>query len=201
MIARWGRPYAFALLLLVSLAVVGVLGRWGGRTSTAGPVPPKLGVNLIAYADLDGQIMTSHPDGSSPAKLSPDLGFFTWPVWSPDSNQLAFSGIPLEGTMPGDLTLYHVDLDDAEPRAIFENAPGVGPILNRLPHYPIWPGFPINTLFYAALLWLLIPGPFVLRRFLRVRHGLCPKCAYPIGESAVCTECGRELPQRVRPAT
>ena len=138
MIRRWGRPYAFALLLLASLAVVGVLGRWGGRTSTAEPVPPKLGVNLIAYADRDGQIMTAQPDGSSPVKLSPDRGFFTWPVWSPDSNQLAFSGIPLEGNVPGSLTLYHVDLDAAEPQAIFENAPGMGPILNRMPHYPIW---------------------------------------------------------------
>ncbi len=67
-----------------------------------------------------------------------------------------------------------------------------------LPHYPIWPGFPINTLFYAAILWLVIPGPFALRRFLRLKRGLCPKCAYPMGESAVCSECGRELPRRVR---
>ncbi len=59
-----------------------------------------------------------------------------------------------------------------------------------LPLRPTWPGFALNTLFYAALLWLLIPGPFALRRFLRVRRGLCPKCAYPMGESAVCSECG-----------
>ncbi len=62
------------------------------------------------------------------------------------------------------------------------------------PLRPLWPGFAIDTIFYAAILWLLIPGPFVLRRFLRVRRGLCPKCAYPMGESAVCTECGRSLP-------
>ncbi len=42
------------------------------------------------------------------------------------------------------------------------------------------------------------PGPFVLRRFLRVRRGLCPKCAYPIGESLVCTECGGALAKRAR---
>ncbi len=63
----------------------------------------------------------------------------------------------------------------------------------RVPLLPIWPGFAINTLFYAVILWLAIPGPFALRRFIRVRRGLCPKCAYPIGESAVCTECGAEL--------
>ena len=70
-----------------------------------------------------------------------------------------------------------------------------------LPLRPIWPGFAINTLFYATLLWLLIPAPFALRRFLRLKRGLCPKCAYPMGESEVCSECGCELPQCVRPAT
>ena len=59
---------------------------------------------------------------------------------------------------------------------------------------PTWPAFAINTIFYAALLGLLIYGP-ALRRFLRVRRGLCPKCAYPMGESAVCSECGQALPR------
>ncbi len=62
-----------------------------------------------------------------------------------------------------------------------------------IPLRPIWPGFAVNTLFYATILWLLIPGPFVLRRFLRLRRGLCSQCAYPMGESAVCTECGGAL--------
>lgn len=60
------------------------------------------------------------------------------------------------------------------------------------PYIPIWSGFFINTVFYAAVLWL-IPGSFVLRRHLRVRRGLCPKCAYPTGGSAVCSECGRPV--------
>ncbi len=67
-----------------------------------------------------------------------------------------------------------------------------------LPLRPIWPGFAINTIFYAALLWLLTVGPFTLRRFLRLRRGLCPRCAYPMGESAVCTECGMALRSRTR---
>ena len=70
-----------------------------------------------------------------------------------------------------------------------------------LPNGVIWPGFAINTLFYSIMLWLLIAGPFVFRWLIRLRCGLCPNCAYPIGESAVCTECGKELPKRVRPAT
>ncbi len=62
-----------------------------------------------------------------------------------------------------------------------------------LPWRPLWPGFAINMIFYATLPWLLIPGLVALRRFLRVRRGLCPKCAYPMGESSVCTECGGAL--------
>ncbi len=69
-----------------------------------------------------------------------------------------------------------------------------------LPKAVVWPGFAINTLFYATLLWLLMYGMSALRRFLRVRRGLCPKCAYPMGESAVCTECGIALPHRRRMA-
>jgi hypothetical protein len=59
-----------------------------------------------------------------------------------------------------------------------------------LPARPLWPGFAINTLFYAGILWLLFAAPFALRRRRRIKRGLCPGCAYPVGESDVCTECG-----------
>ena len=62
-----------------------------------------------------------------------------------------------------------------------------------LPFGPTWPGFAINTVFYAVLLWLLFAAPFALRRRRRIRRGLCPKCAYPVGDSRVCTECGKPL--------
>ena len=78
-------------------------------------------------------------------------------------------------------------------------AGGFGP--RALPLRPVWPGFAVNTLLYGTLLCLLSYLAIAVRRFLRLRRGLCPKCAYPMGESAVCTECGRELPQRVRAGT
>jgi hypothetical protein len=65
-----------------------------------------------------------------------------------------------------------------------------------LPLRPIWSGFIINTLFYAALAWFAVPGPFALRRLLRARRGLCMKCAYPIGAGEVCTECGAAVTPR-----
>ena len=58
------------------------------------------------------------------------------------------------------------------------------------PTRPLWPGFAIDTIFYAVVLWLPFAafGRFCRRR--RIKRGLCPACAYPVGESAVCTECG-----------
>jgi hypothetical protein len=81
---------------------------------------------------------------------------------------------------------------------------GFGPIDKEkrpIPFSPLWPGFAVNTLSYALILWLLILGPFAVRRSIRRRRGLCPQCAYPMGEAAVCTECGKPLPSRPRPAT
>jgi hypothetical protein len=62
-----------------------------------------------------------------------------------------------------------------------------------LPLRPLWPGFAINTIFYAAILWVLFFAPGAVRRTIRRRRGLCPACAYPIGTSSVCTECGTRL--------
>lgn len=63
----------------------------------------------------------------------------------------------------------------------------------HLPYKPLWGGMLFNTAFYAGLLWVLLFGPFALRRARRARRGLCLACAYPIGTSAICTECGRSV--------
>lgn len=70
--------------------------------------------------------------------------------------------------------------------APFQLEPG-WPVL--LPCKPMWPGFAIDTLFYAATSRLLFAAPFAWRRR-RTKRGLCAACAYPIGASDVCTECG-----------
>jgi len=76
---------------------------------------------------------------------------------------------------------------------------GIGAAANQtagvfLPLRPLWPGFLINTVFYALLLWLLFFAPFAARRALRRKRRLCEKCAYPVGTSPVCTECGAGVP-------
>lgn len=58
----------------------------------------------------------------------------------------------------------------------------------------ILPGFAINTMFYAAILWLVFAAPGFVRRRIRTRRGQCLACGYPNGSSDVCTECGKALP-------
>jgi hypothetical protein len=68
-----------------------------------------------------------------------------------------------------------------------------------LPLRPIWPGFAINTVFYALILWLLICGPNVLRRRMRRSRGLCTMCGYDLrGDiDAGCPECGWGRPRKM----
>ena len=59
-----------------------------------------------------------------------------------------------------------------------------------LPLRPILSGFALNTIFYAAILWLVFAAPGFVRRRIRIKRGQCPACGYPIGTNPVCTECG-----------
>ena len=64
-----------------------------------------------------------------------------------------------------------------------------------LPLRPTWPGFAINTIFYAMLLWLMMFASFSLRRTIRRKRGHCIKCGYDLrgAEHEVCPECGVEV--------
>lgn len=61
------------------------------------------------------------------------------------------------------------------------------------PYRPMWPGFAINTLFYALIIGLLQRGTIAFRRSSRRARNQCPACGYPRGTSPVCTECGEVL--------
>jgi tRNA(Ile2) C34 agmatinyltransferase TiaS len=67
----------------------------------------------------------------------------------------------------------------------------------------VFPGFAINTIFYAAMLWLLWIAPGKIRRFVRVHRGRCPACGYQIdsapGIGPRCSECGHLLTRPKKP--
>ncbi|MCH8166084.1 MAG: hypothetical protein IH889_10795 [Planctomycetes bacterium] len=100
------------------------------------------------------------------------------------------------------LALWSVWLDAGRPQqakpprvkhGIVTSLPWWGDYAPRiLPLRPIWPGFAINTIFYAAILWLPIRGPFALRRHIRRKRGLCVACGYDLrhADHDACPECG-----------
>ncbi len=62
-----------------------------------------------------------------------------------------------------------------------------------LPFLPLWPGFAINTLFYAAIAWGLWQVPLAIRRRRRRRNGLCVRCGCDLkglAHGSPCPECG-----------
>ena len=86
----------------------------------------------------------------------------------------------------------------AEPRNLIElpflhDPSWVRECQRALPIGLLWPGFWINTMVYALAAGLLIRAPLMLRRRRRIRRRLCAACAYPIGTSPSCTECGAQL--------
>ena len=120
--------FAALLFLLISAAIVPQL-----RPS----LDP--GVNLIAFVDADGDVMTMKPDGLQVNQVSPEVdGFFTWPTWSPDANTLVYSGVVDEGDSL-QLNLYASDTSGNASRVIYASEPGeVGLLAQGVVHYPLW---------------------------------------------------------------
>jgi hypothetical protein len=66
-------------------------------------------------------------------------------------------------------------------------------------------GFAINTIFYAAILWLGWVAPGKVRRLVRVRQHRCPACGFIIAPgtcaNGLCSECGATLPWMTKAST
>ncbi len=92
-------------------------------------------------------------------------------------------------TIGNDLASFYSEMSGRLELPWFER-----PWQNVVPYQPIWIGFGINTVFYAAPLWLLTLGPFAARRMIRRKRGRCIKCGYDLrgAEHEVCPECGAD---------
>jgi hypothetical protein len=77
-------------------------------------------------------------------------------------------------------------------------APGTAAVRRVLPTGIIWSGFLFNTFTFAAACFAVVRGCGLARQVLRYRAGCCCRCAYPIGVSPRCTECGASIPQMRR---
>ena len=134
---RIAMPLTFLLALVGLLAAIVVISTRAGDEPQPAPAP-EAAVDLIAYADPAGRIHVIDPEGLHDTTVSEESGFFTWPVWSPDASSLAFSGISAGSAGPPVLEMHGYDLDTGTTTRIYVNAPGMGPILNSMPHYPLW---------------------------------------------------------------
>jgi len=65
--------------------------------------------------------------------------------------------------------------------------------LHVLPYQIIWWNFLIDAAIYGSILFVLVLAPRRIRRIIRARRKQCRNCGYPIGSSAVCTECGKPV--------
>lgn len=115
-------------LMLVAIATVAAL------RPTTDP-----GVNLIAFVNADGDVMTMKPDGLQVSQISPEVeGFFTWPTWSPDGNSLVYSGVVDDGSEL-QVNLYASHTGGVGSRVLYASDPGeVGLLAQGVVHYPLW---------------------------------------------------------------
>ena len=59
----------------------------------------------------------------------------------------------------------------------------------HIPLGPLSPGFAINTIFYAAVLWVLFAVPVKVRRWRRIKRGQCASLR-GTPDTVKCPECG-----------
>jgi hypothetical protein len=223
-VKRWQRHLVRAMLLLVGGAVVNVAVAWclamsdvdyerGGGSVQCGDWKWS-GMSGCAFGSYwfqsawikEASDSFTYAHGAKREELVPDwspIGMEPTPWWHESAaGAREFNLVTAQGwpclSMYGWLRWRNRGVVVEERLAGIEVAwrPRAGRMLNVIPTHPIWAGFAINTIFYAAILaggWMLFAAPGMIRRRKRIKRGLCPACAYPVGPggtSAVCTECG-----------
>jgi TolB protein len=96
------------------------------------------GPGRIAYVGLDGHVRTVNPDGSGALRISPRTGIYSWPTWSPDGNNLVFSGLTEDESGRRRATLFDRDLSTGEVSRVHVGEPGDAFVAIGAPHYVYW---------------------------------------------------------------
>ena len=95
-------------------------------------------LNRIVYVGNDNQIYTLNPDGSDVRRLTQE-GLYSWPTWSPDGENLVFSGIARSNSGNLEIGLYMAAPPDGEVRTLYVNDPEVPALIAPdMLHYAAW---------------------------------------------------------------
>ena len=144
-------------------------------------VPSSLGGSSFRATGVEGTYFVGRATGTNSGSYGFDEYIAGWPLLALRGSRLEVAGnYQFHGCVP---------------------LPGIlHPASDRpLLFIPIIPGFVANTILYAAVSFGAYLTFRAIRLLRRMRRGLCPSCAYPVGSSPACTECGQPL--REQPAT
>jgi hypothetical protein len=176
-----GRVITHAIVFLLLGAIVNVAVAWGLLLAMA-PFNPAFLVrsDALAWPFEPPELWPSSPDSVGERHT---FGR-TQQAWlsATGSSPYAMMGVSLSGLPFRTLSSKYWVASPTPSRII------------QMPISLLWPGFAINTVFYAAILWMLFAAPFALRKWRRIRRGPCPKCGYDLrglpADTVACPECG-----------
>jgi hypothetical protein len=194
------RLAASGLLLLSAGATISVVGAWAAIVFMPRSVifEPETTIESAKWPHTVAPDWPPNPRGTLAAWFGADRQTFV--CWGgTGSDYRAYwmhnedAGLPvrcLEGWVVTKQVGAKTDLP-ADHSLLRLTLPGVGHCV--LPLCPLWPGFALNTLFYAAFAYGLWQIPLAIRRRRRRRANKCVKCGYDragLAENATCPECG-----------
>ena len=134
------RLYAGVAVLASVVLVLTVVGSLAGGERDGFQWPPDYTVNRIAVVGSDARIRTYSPDGTGGASCSlPDDGVFTWPTWSPNGRNIAYSKVVRNAPGQQMIALDSYDRISEEYSVVHQGDPGfAGLLAEGVVHYPLW---------------------------------------------------------------
>ena len=133
------RLYAGVAVLASVVIVLTVVGSRAGAPGDGFQWPPDYTVNRIAVVGSDARIRTYSPDGTGELLITPDDGVFTWPTWSPNGRDIAYSRVTRDAQGQQFIALDSYDRISQEYSVVHQGDPGfAGLLAEGVVHYPLW---------------------------------------------------------------